>query len=87
MRIVYSLEFEKRYRRLPIEIQKKAEFKETIFRENPFDARLKTHKLHGRLDDFLAFSIDYRYRIVFKFLEKDTVRFYAVGDHSIYQGF
>lgn len=85
MQIFYSPEFERRYKRLSLEIQEKAEEKEKIFREDPFDPRLKTHKLHGRLNDFWAFSIDSRYRIIFKFLEKDIVRFFAVGGHSVYQ--
>ncbi|MBI2042107.1 MAG: type II toxin-antitoxin system mRNA interferase toxin, RelE/StbE family [Candidatus Nealsonbacteria bacterium] len=84
MTIFYSPEFKRKYKRLPLEIQRKAEEKEIIFRNDPFDSRLKTHKLHGRLGDFLAFSIDERCRIIFTFLEKDKVKFYAIGGHEIY---
>lgn len=84
MQIFYSSEFKRRYKRLPIEVQKKAEEREIIFRKDPFDSRLKIHKLHGRLGDFWAFSIDDRCRIIFRFQDKKTVRFYAVGDHSLY---
>ena len=87
MQIVYSLEFERRYKRLPLEIQKKAEEKEIVFRKDPFDPRLKTHKLHGQLGEFWAFSIDHAYRIIFTFAERENVRFYAVGDHSVYKKF
>ncbi|HEY4510149.1 MAG TPA: type II toxin-antitoxin system mRNA interferase toxin, RelE/StbE family [Candidatus Paceibacterota bacterium] len=85
MQIFYSPEFAKRYRRLPRAIQKKAEEKEQFFRINPFDARLKTHRLHGRLREFWAFWVDYQIRVAFKFLDNGDVRFYAIGDHSIYQ--
>lgn len=84
MKIFYSPQFVREYRRLPVEIKEKAEKKEKIFRSNPFDPRLKMHKLMGKLDGFLSFSIDYRYRIIFKFQEDKIIRFYAIGDHSFY---
>lgn len=84
MQILYSPEFKRKYKRLPVEIHRKAEEKEIIFRKDPSDPRLKTHKLHGRLSDFWAFSVDERYRIVFIFLENNKVKFYAIGEHEIY---
>ncbi len=87
MQILYSLEFAKRYKKLSLEVQKKAEEKETIFRNSPFDPRLDTHKLHGNLSDFWGFSVDQRYRIIFVFLEASSVKFCAIGDHSIYEKF
>ena len=85
MQIFYSSEFERRYKRLSLGVQKKAEEKEKIFVENPFDPRLKTHRLHGRFREYWAFSIDYRFRIIFRFFNDRQVRFYAVGDHSMYK--
>ncbi|MFH1423822.1 MAG: type II toxin-antitoxin system mRNA interferase toxin, RelE/StbE family [Candidatus Nealsonbacteria bacterium] len=85
MRIFYSPEFKRRYKRLPFEIHKKIEEKEIIFRKDPFDPQLKAHKLHGRLSDFWAFSVDESRRIIFKFQDNKTIRFYAIGDHSIYK--
>ena len=84
MRILYSPEFARRYKKLSPEVQKKTEGREVIFRNNPFDPRLHTHKLHGNLSDFWAFSVDQRYRIIFAFMENGTVKFYAIGDHSLY---
>lgn len=84
MEIVYSPQFLREYRRLAPEIKDRAEEKEKIFRNDPFDARLKTHKLSGRLEGFLSFSVDYRHRIIFKFYNSKIVRFYAIGDHSLY---
>jgi mRNA-degrading endonuclease YafQ of YafQ-DinJ toxin-antitoxin module len=60
--------FERHYRKLPKEIKERAKRKEKIFRENPFDPRLKTHKLHGKEKECWAFWIDYKYRIKFIFL-------------------
>jgi len=61
-----------------------AEEKENIFRENPFDSRLKTHKLHGDLAGRWAFSISFSHRIIFTFADKKTVRFHDIGGHDIY---
>ncbi|MFH1462097.1 MAG: type II toxin-antitoxin system mRNA interferase toxin, RelE/StbE family [bacterium] len=85
MKIFYSSQFAREYQQLPVETKKKARKKEEIFRENPFNPILKTHKLKGKLDEFWAFSIDICYRIIFKFQNGSTVRFYVVGDHSIYK--
>ena len=85
MKIYYSSKFEREYKRLPLKIKKKAEEKEKIFRENPFDKRLKTHKLSGSFKDFWAFSIDQKYRIIFEFTDEKTIWFHLVGDHSIYK--
>lgn len=85
MRIYYSSKFEREYKKLPKEIKKLAEEKEAIFRENPFDPQLNTHKLHGHLKEYWVFSANNKYRIIFTFVKKDTVWFHSVGDHSVYQ--
>lgn len=85
MKIYYSSKFAKEYKALPLKVKQKAEQKEKIFRKNPFDKRLETHKLSGRFKDFWAFSIDHKYRIIFEFADEKTVWFHSAGDHSIYQ--
>ncbi len=84
MKIWYSAKFERLYRKLPAEIKELAETREKIFLIDPFDSRLKTHKLHGRFSEFFAFSLNYKYRIVFDFHTKDIIRFHAIGLHDIY---
>ena len=85
MRIFYSSKFAREYRKLPLRIKKIAERKEQIFRKDPFDPQLKTHKLKGSLKGFLSFSIDRKYRIIFEFINRNTVWFHSVGEHSIYK--
>ncbi len=84
MRIIYLPRFAKEYKKLPREVQEAAEKKEKLFRLDPFDPRLKTHKLSGSLDGFWAFSITYSHRIIFDFAEANTVRFYRIGTHDVY---
>jgi len=85
MKIFYSRKFSNEYKRLPFKVKLLAEKKEEIFRRNPFEPQLKTHKLSGRLKDYYSFSIDYQYRIVFEFENNDTVWFHSVGTHEIYK--
>ena len=85
MIIKISPKFEKSYRRLPDEIKKKAKEKELIFRENPFNSCLKTHKLSGRDKNCWAFWVDYSYRIKFIFLSKREILFLDIGTHDIYK--
>lgn len=84
MKIFYSPQFLQKYKQLSHELKEKAEKKERIFRKNPFDPQLKIHKLHGRIGEFWAFSIDFKYRIILKFEDSDKARFYTIGSHSIY---
>lgn len=84
MEILYLPKFARQYKKLPLQIKERAEEKEKIFRRNPFDSQLKTHKLTGQLEGFFAFSVDHSYRIIFDFADPKTVRFYEIGDHDIY---
>lgn len=85
MDIYHSSKFEREYKKLSRAVQEFAEEKENIFRNNPFDPRLDTHKLSGRLKGLWSFSINQKDRIVFEFAKKNIVWFHSVGDHSIYQ--
>lgn len=76
--------FDKRYKKLPRKIKEKAKEREQIFRENAFDHRLRTHKLHGKEKETWAFWIDYTYRIKFVFIDEEEVLFLDVGTHDIY---
>ncbi len=85
MKIVYSPYFSRKFKKIPKELKKIVLERELIFRRDPFDPRLKTHKLHGKLKNHFSFSITYKHRILFEFLSEDEVLFIDVDDHSIYQ--
>ncbi|MEI8174879.1 MAG: type II toxin-antitoxin system mRNA interferase toxin, RelE/StbE family [bacterium] len=85
MKIEYSSKFARQFKKLPREIKESAIKCESLFRINPFDPKLKTHKLHGTMQDYWAFSISYNYRIGFTFSEIDYVKFHAIGSHDIYK--
>ena len=85
MRIFYATKFKREYKRLPLRVKQIAEEKELLFRKDPFDKRLGTHKLHGRLKGYWAIWIDQKYRLIFEFAKKNVVWFHSVGDHSMYR--
>ena len=73
MQIYHHPRFKISYQKLPYQLKIKAENRELIFRKNPFDLLLKTHKLHGKLKHQWSFSIDNTYRIIFEFNGSDVI--------------
>lgn len=47
-----------------------------------FHPQLRTHKLHGFLSGYHAFSIGWDFRVVFKVLEDGVVEFSDLGKHD-----
>lgn len=85
MFIRVSSKFKKSYRKLPESVRSKAVEKEKIFRTNPFAVRLETHKLHGKYQEYWAFTVVGQYRIMFAFVDSDKVDFLDIGTHEIYK--
>ncbi|MCL1464979.1 type II toxin-antitoxin system mRNA interferase toxin, RelE/StbE family [Argonema galeatum] len=54
--------------------------------EDPFHPSLRTHKLQGDLSNVWSCSIDYSYRILFKFVKnsdnEDAILLIKIGDHD-----
>lgn len=84
MKIFTTSKFRRVYRKLPPVLKNKAKQKEKIFRENPFDKRLNTHKLKGKYAKYWSFSVTDSYRIMFDFMKDSEVSFINVGSHDIY---
>lgn len=82
MEIFFSPRFKRSFKKLPKNLQDLSWKKIQIFKESPFHPALKTHKL--AVDDLWALSIDYKNRIVFRFLDT-SVQLINIGDHSIYR--
>lgn len=73
------------FKKLPKRVRDGVTEKENIFRNNPFDKRLDTHKLHGKYKEYWAFTIADQYRIMFTFAESDVIDFVDIGNHKIYR--
>ena len=53
-----------------------------MFKVDPHDVRLRTHKLSGELREFWSFSIDYDVRVVFQFAARNRTVFQDIGSHD-----
>lgn len=84
MKIFYTSKFAREYKKSSVEIQDLADEKIEIFKENQFSPKLKTHKLHGSLANYYAFSVTLKIRIIFRYGEKGEVYLHSIGDHGIY---
>jgi len=85
MLIRTSSRFRKSFKKLPRRVRDKTKEKEKIFRTNPFDKHLDTHKLHGKYKEYWAFTITDQYRIMFIFTESNVIDFVDIGTHKIYR--
>ena len=52
-----------------------------IFLSDPFDQRLRTHKLSGKLKNLWSFSLGYDFRVIFYF-EGEQAIFIDIGSHD-----
>ena len=83
-RLVLSKRFEKNLRTFLVkhpDLESVFQERLAILQKNPRDARLKTHKLTGKLKDFLGAWITYEYRLVFS-LDKKSIFLLAIGSHD-----
>ena len=80
-----SSDFKKSFKKIPKIIQDLAIRRDQWFRDDAFDARLKTHKLKGTLEGYWSYSINLQYRILFRFINSSEVLYYDIGTHEIYR--
>ena len=84
VQVTYTPKFIRAYKKLVPGLQ--AEVKQAIelFTEKANHDRLHVHKLSGRMEGRYSFSVNYKTRVVFRFLPDDRALLLVVGDHSIY---
>jgi len=85
MKVLFKPSFIRQYKKLPTELKSEVKEKIALFEKDPKHSFLKTHKLKGKLSSYFSFSVNYKYRIVFEYTEKETATLLAVGDHDVYQ--
>lgn len=87
MIIYHHQRFRRSYYGLDEQIKAQAEESVALFRRDPFNVRLDTHRLRGKLKKQWSFSVNNRYRILFEFLNKAQTEavFLDIGDHRIYR--
>lgn len=82
--VYYSSHFKKslsKYRSHQSLIQKKI----ALFFKDPLTQSLHTHKLTGKLDSYYSFSVNLQLRIIFEWVDHQTVGLIDIGTHAIYR--
>ena len=74
--------FHRALAKLPLAQKKSAREAFRIFRQDPFDPRLRTHKLSGRLSELWSFSTAYDLRVIFCFQPQNRAMFENIGTHD-----
>lgn len=57
----------------------------SLFQSKANHANLKAHKLHGKLSHYSAFSVNYKIRIIFRYISTNEVLLIEIGNHDIYK--
>jgi len=81
----YKPSFLRQYKKLEPALQDDVYEKIELFKNPKNHTKLHVHKLKGILAGRFSFSVNYQYRIVYKYLDKKTVVFLVIGDHDIYR--
>ncbi len=81
---VYSSRFEKEYKKLKKILDEEILLAINKFRHEENHKQLKLHKLTGEFHEYYAFSVNYKYRIMIKFVGNE-VHFVDIGNHDIYK--
>ena len=85
MEVYYKPSFVKQYAGLEPELQEEVKDKIRLFKDKKNHRQLKVHKLKGHLEGCYSFSVNYRYRIVFRYLSQNEAALLAIGDHDVYK--
>ncbi len=83
--IIYSPFFLRKLNGLEGDLQDEVAQKIDLFKNRANHKILKVHKLHGRFSGRFAFSVNYKFRIAFRYVSKNNVLFLDIGDHDIYK--
>jgi addiction module RelE/StbE family toxin len=82
MNITHSKTFKKHFQKLSAKIQKQFYKRVELILKNHKFPSLKDHSLKGNLVGKRAFSISGDYRIIYRFIDKETVKFINIGSHD-----
>jgi len=85
IKVGFSPVFAKTIRDLPGALQNEVYDKVEMLKNRTNHKSLKVHKLHGVLKGQLSFSVNYKYRIIFEYLDKNTVFLHDIGTHDLYK--
>ena len=82
--IVWTAGFKRAFKKRVVGKPYEQQFRErmVLFAEDPFDPRVKTHKLSGNLEGSWAFTVAFDCRVIFKFLSDEEILLVDIGSHD-----
>jgi mRNA-degrading endonuclease YafQ of YafQ-DinJ toxin-antitoxin module len=83
--IVYSPFFIRKFNKLENGLQEDVFQRINLFKNRENHKMLEVHKLNGKFKEYFGFSVNYKFRIVFRYISKNEVLFTDIGDHDIYK--
>jgi mRNA-degrading endonuclease YafQ of YafQ-DinJ toxin-antitoxin module len=83
--IVYSPFFIRKFNKLENGLQEDVFQRINLFKNRENHKMLEVHKLNGKFKEYFGFSVNYKFRIVFRYVSKNEVLFTDIGDHDIYK--
>lgn len=81
--IKYTSRFVDSYKKLELKLMLDFDHKLEIFQSDPFYNSLHTHLLKGSLQNYYSFYLIKGYRVIFRFVNKDTVVLMDIGNHKM----
>src|SRR3989344_6363986 len=81
----YAPSFLRQLEKFPRALQQETLEKVRLFKDKKNHRQLEVHKLKGKLKEKWSFSVNYSYRVVFKWLPNKSAGLLTVGDHDIYK--
>jgi mRNA-degrading endonuclease RelE of RelBE toxin-antitoxin system len=85
MKITETAQFRKSFEKLDKVLKKKTQKQFKLFLNNLFHPSLKTEKLEPKTSNIWSFRVDKSVRVIFTFLEKETILLLDIGAHNIYR--
>lgn len=82
MKVFFTDSFRKRLQKLPPKAQRQFEKRLDIFLKNPSHPLLRVHPLKGNLTGLRAFSVTGDYRVTYRILDQESVKFIDIGTHA-----
>lgn len=82
LKIHYHKKFRRDYKKMPAKIRGLFKERLAIFREQPFHPLLKNHTLRRELKDYWAFSVTGDIRVIYEYLDKNTIALVRIGSHN-----
>ncbi|MBU0999422.1 hypothetical protein KKG24_03960 [Patescibacteria group bacterium] len=83
--ITYSPFFIRKFNKLENGLQEDIIQKVDLFKDRKNHKILEVHKLNGKFKEYFGFSVNYKFRIVFRYVSKNEVIFVDIGGHEIYR--